>query len=647
MLILEWLYDSIQRHYMKMTLLVALALFMTVIAISQTNDEIAIIPQPVSVQRNAGSFRLTDGSQISFPADDPAITKAVDLFRDRVEKASGLKLSSTIAPASRGITISLVNDVSIGNEGYNLEVTTDAVRIQANKGAGVFYALQTLLQLMPKEIESPRLAKKETWTIPAVKITDFPRFAWRGMMFDVSRHFFTKEQVKIFIDDMVKYKFNLLHLHLTDDQGWRIEIKSLPKLTEVGAWRVDKTGTFMKLSPPAADEPRTYGGFFTHEDIRELIGYSKERFVDILPEIDVPGHSMAFVAAYPELSCTPGTYKVNSGEQFMVWEKGGFYGLVDNNLCPANEQTYTYLDKVFTEVAELFPFGYIHMGGDECATNFWAKSPAIKALMQKEGMKDIHQVQSYFSKRVAKIIESKGKKVIGWDEILEGGLAEGAAVMSWRGVKGGIEAAKMGHEVVMTPSTHVYIDLMQGDAIIEPPVYSTVRLKKSYEFEPVPEGIDPKFIKGGQANLWTEQIYNMRHLQYMAWPRTFAVTESLWSDPKQKDWNKFVGRVEKHFERFDVAEKKYAPSMYEPIFKVTKDKTGKLIVDLATEVANVDIHYSFDNSFPDQFYPKYKTALVVPRDAANLKIATYRNGKKVGRDIHFPIAELQKRAPKS
>jgi hexosaminidase len=304
------------------------------------------------------------------------------------------------------------------------------------------------------------------------------------------------------------------------------------------------------------------------------------------------------------------------------------------------------MDKVFTEVAELFPFEYIHMGGDECATNFWEKSPEIKALMKKEGMKNIHEVQGYFSKRVAKIIESKGKKVIGWDEILEGGLSGGTAVMSWRGVKGGIEAAKMGHEVVMSPTTFAYLDYMQGDAIIEPPVYATLKLKKAYEFEPVPEGVDVKLIKGGQANLWTEQVYNMRHLQYMLWPRTFAITESLWSDPRKKDWNNFVTRVEKHFERFDQSETRYAPSMYEPQFKVTKNSQGRLVVDLSTEVPGIDIHYSFDNSFPDQFYPKYEKAVVVPKDAVAMKVVTYRKGKKMGRDIHFPIADLEKRVPK-
>ncbi|RYG04009.1 MAG: beta-N-acetylhexosaminidase, partial [Chitinophagaceae bacterium] len=545
------------------------------------------------------------------------------------------------------IRIAFINDQLIGNEGYKLEVSPNTIQIQANKPAGVFYAFQTLLQLLPKEIESARAVTKESWNIPAVNITDYPRFGWRGMMFDVSRHFFNKDQVKAFIDDMVKYKFNLFHFHLTDDQGWRIEIKELPKLTSVGAWRVEKTGQFLRLSAPTDDEPKDYGGFFTHDDIRELVKYAGDRFVNVLPEIDVPGHSMAFLAAYPELACTPGTYRVNSGEQFMVWEKGGFYGLTDNNLCPANEQTYAYLDKVFTEVVQLFPFEYIHIGGDECATNFWAKSPAIKQLMVREKMKSIHEVQGYFSKRVSKIVESKGKKVIGWDEILEGGVDKSAAIMSWRGTKGGIEAAKAGHEVVMSPSSHVYVDLMQGDAIIEPSVYSTVRLKKAYDFEPVPDGVDPKFIKGGQANLWTEQIYNMRHLQYMLWPRTFAVSESLWSQAKQKNWNNFVSRIETHFKRFDVAEKKYAPSMYEPIFKVTKDAKGLLVVQMTTEVEGIDLHYSFDNSFPDQFYPKSTGPLTVPKDATNFRIVSYRNGVKMSRDILFPVKDLEKRVVKN
>jgi hexosaminidase len=265
--------------------------------------------------------------------------------------------------------------------------------------------------------------------------------------------------VKQFIDEMVVYKYNILHWHLTDDQGWRIEIKSLPKLTSVGAWRAERTGDWGNFSEQSPEEPKTYGGFYTQDDIKEIVQYAKDRFVSILPEVDIPGHSLAMVASYPEVSCTPGEYHVNSGERFIDWHAGGFTALIDNTLCPANEVVYQYLDKIFTEVAQLFPFEYIHMGGDECPKNFWEKSDAIAQLMKKEKLKDMHEVQSYFVKRVEKIIESKKKKMIGWDEILEGGLAPNAAVMSWRGVKGGIEAAKMGHKVVMTPNQNVYIDL--------------------------------------------------------------------------------------------------------------------------------------------------------------------------------------------
>jgi hexosaminidase len=283
------------------------------------------------------------------------------------------------------------------------------------------------------------------------------------------------------------------------------------------------------------------------------------------------------------------------------------------------------------------------MGGDECAKNFWEKSEQIKQLMQKENLKDMHEVQSYFVKRVEKIIASKGKKMIGWDEILEGGLAPNATVMSWRGMKGGIEAAQQGHEVVMSPTTFVYIDYMQGDGVIEPPVYSTLRLKTAYQFEPVPDGIDPKLIKGGQANLWTEQVYNMRHAEYMVWPRGMAVAESVWSPKQKKNWNDFAFRVEKHFNRLDASNTKYAPSIYDPIFTARRIANDQLQVELATEIEGLDIYYSFDNSFPDRFYPKYEKPLIVPKDASNMKVVTYRNNEKMGRDITMPVAELKRR----
>jgi hexosaminidase len=610
-------------------------------ASAQTAAGISLIPQPASLEKREGRFDLNGQTRVI--ASGKEAQKAIKDFTEQVRFATGypfITQTGVAGSAKNVISFSLNTnkDAALGTEGYSLEVSSGAVTVKANTPAGLFYATQTLLQLLPKDIESKTVVKKAAWGIPAVRITDYPRFAWRGLMFDVSRHFFTKAEVKQFIDEMVRYKYNLLHLHLTDDQGWRVEIKSLPKLTSVGAWRVDKTGTFGQFSAPEPNEPRNYGGFYTHADIKELVQYASDHFVNILPEVDVPGHSMAMVASYPELSCTPGDYKVNSGEKFMQWSDTGFYAL-----SPANEKVYEYLDKVFTEVAQLFPFDYIHMGGDECAKNFWEKSEQIKQLMQRENLKDLHEVQSYFVKRVGRIIESKGKKMMGWDEILEGGLAPNAAVMSWRGEKGGIEAAKQGHEVVMSPNTSVYIDLMQGDAGIEPPVYSTVRLKSSYQFEPVPAGVDAKLIKGGQANLWTEQIYNMRHAQYMTWPRAFAVAEAVWSPKSKKDWNNFVGRVEKHFERFNVAEIKYAPSMYDPIVKVTKPSDTQLKVELSTEIEGLDIYYSFDNSFPDRFYPKYKEPLVVPKDAVNLKLVTYRGKEEIGRQVTIRIEDLKKR----
>ena len=633
---------------MKKLLVTSFLSGISLLMLSQTTS-VNIIPIPVSVAAKTGSFQLTDKTVVELASADADANRVAHFLADALSTPTGYKIA-VAKPGSNGaikLVLLSTEDKSLGNEGYKLSVTTDGVTLSANKAAGLFYGAQSILQLLPKEIESKTVAKNISWTIPGVDITDYPRFGWRGLMFDVSRHFFTKQDVKQFIDDMVKYKFNLLHLHLTDDQGWRIEIKSLPKLTSVGAWNVKKTGTFGTFSTPAADEPRDFGGFYTQDDIKEIVKYAKDRFVDILPEVDIPGHSLAAVASYPELSCTAGAenYHVNSGESFMDWSHGAPpIALVDNTLCPANDKVYDFLDKVFTEMAALFPFEYIHVGGDECPKNYWEKSDAIKALMQKEGLKTQEEVQSYFEKKVEKIIESKGKKVIGWDEILEGGLAPNAAVMSWRGIKGGIEAAKMGHQVVMSPTTFAYLDYMQSDAVLEPPVYATLRLQKAYEFEPVPDGVDAKYIKGGQANLWTEQVYNMRHLQYMIWPRAFATAESVWSPKEKKNWNDFEARVEKQFERYDVAEKKYAPSIFDPIFKVTKNGSGQPQVELSTEVQGLNIYYSFDNSFPDKFYPEYKEPLIVPKDASNLRVITYRNGKPIGRMTTMPVSEIKKRA---
>ncbi len=609
------------------------------------DNRIAIIPQPVELHSTEGYFKLPQQITVAVPN----IAESDFLIKDISKHfAIANRKISTTSKAVIHFSLNKVYDKTLGDEGYSLTVSRLAIQINANKPAGLFYAEQTLWQLLPKEIESKNVVKNVDWKIPCVTIKDYPRFAWRGLMFDVSRHFFTKEEVKDFIDNMVKYKYNLLHLHLTDDEGWRIEIKSLPKLTEVGAWNVKKVGTFGNFSVPTADEPRNYGGFYTQNDIKELVKYAKDRFVNILPEVDVPGHSLAAIASYPELSCTAGAenYKVRSGESIMNWTNHGFTAKVDNTLCPANEKVYDFLDKVFTELAQLFPFEYIHVGGDECAKNFWAESASVKQLMQKEGLKNMEEVQSYFEKRVEKIVESKGKKFIGWDEVLEGGLAPNAIVMSWRGMKGGIEAAKMGHEVIMSPTTYTYLDYMQGDKIIEPPVYAILRLSKAYQFEPVPDSVNEKLIIGGQANLWTEQVYNNRHLQYMVWPRAFAIAEAVWSPKSARNWKNFEKRVETHFARFDEAEIKYAPSIFDPAFDVTENDKGELKVQLSKEVDDIDIYYSFDNSYPDRFYPKYTEPLVVPKDASYLRVVTYRGNKKIGRNILMPIAELKSRLPK-
>jgi hexosaminidase len=645
----------IKRYTMKRFTIAVSLVALVLNACSQQNQRLAssvlqpvsIIPVPVSMEMGEGNFILNASSVIEVSGNDADVKRIGGFLNKKISGATGfavpVRAVASFSNAPNSIRLSLSNDKTLGDEGYKLTVTSSLITVNANKPAGLFYGMQTLLQLFPKEIESKTAAKNISWIAPAVIITDYPRFGWRGLMFDVARHFFGKKDIQDYIDQMVRYKYNLLHLHLTDDEGWRIEIKSLPKLTEIGAWNVKKYGYFGTFSKPTADEPRNFGGFYTQQDIKDLVQYAKERFVNILPEIDVPGHSLAAIAAYPELSCSgaAGKPEVSSGQSIKDWSK--HEALIDDNLCPANENVYVFLDKVITEVAQLFPFEYIHMGGDETFKTFWEKNAAVKALMQREKLKNMQEVQSYFGKRVEKIVESKGKKFMGWDEILEGGLAPNAAVMSWQGMEGGIKAAKMKHEVVMSPTTFAYIDYMQGDPIMEPRIYATLRLNKAYQFEPLPEGVDPKYIKGGQANLWTEQIYTMRHAQYMTWPRAFAISESLWSPKEKKNWNDFTNRVEKHFERFEEAEINYAPSMYEPIFAVTKMPDSLYQVKLITEVNGIDIYYTVDNTFPDRFSSKYTETITMPKDAAMLRVVTYKGKEQKGRLITMPMTEVKSR----
>lgn len=604
-----------------------------------------IIPQPVEIEQTAGLFTLTKSTIVSY--NNASARSVADMLVQKLNTPTGFLLKTQ---EGRGGAIQLIlnetNNDNIGKEGYTLVSTTKAVIVSANTTAGLFYGIQTLVQLLPKEIEA-KAVTKSSWTIPAVKITDYPRFAWRGIMFDVSRNFFSKEDVKKYIDQLARMKYNTFHWHLTDDEGWRIEIKSLPKLTQVGAFRVPRSGHFGDRTIPKDGEAATVGGFYTQDDIREVVAYAQDRNVTIVPEIDVPGHSMAAIAAYPELSCNknPKTF-VNPGAAMADWYGNGtFKMLYENTLNPSDEKVYEFLDKVFTEVAALFPNKYIHVGGDECYKGFWAADEGCQALMKQLNIRHVEDLQGYFMNRLEKILKAKGKKLLGWDEILEGGISPEATVMSWRGIKGGIEAAKMGHDVVMTPTTFAYLDYNQGEATVDPPIYAGLRVSKSYSFEPVPDGVDAKYILGGQGNMWTEQIPSLRYAEYMSYPRVWALADVYWSPKASKNWDNFAKRMEAHFERADLAQVNYSRAVYDAIVKTTL-KDNKLSLELGTELADLDIYYTIDDTMPDSFSPKYSSIVDLPEGPITLRVITYRSGKPIGHLITLKRADLEKRASK-
>jgi len=613
------------------------------------SQQLALIPEPVEIKRNPGNFLLSNSTVISVPQKQAEVSRIAGYLNEKIKASTGLSLR-TAASGSGSIDFALNSktDSKIGKEGYTLDVTTERISVRANEPAGLFYATQTLLQLLPKEIENPRSDQAAKWEIPSLNIVDYPRFEWRGIMLDVSRHFFTKAYVKEYIDQIARYKFNIFHWHLTDDNGWRVEIKSLPKLTEVGAWRVPRIGTFGSNDAPRPGEKPTDGGFYTQEDIREIVQYAKNRYVEILPEVDVPGHSMAAIAAYPELSVSRDTTtRVNPGSNFSTWYGDGKFTMhLDNTLNPTDENVYKFLDKVFTEIAAMFPYEYIHIGGDECYKGFWERDPGVQAFMKKNKIGNGVELQSYFTKRLTKMIMDKNKKVIGWDEILEGGLAPGAAVMSWRGTKGGIEAAHQKHQVVMSPAPMYYLDMGQGEPSIEPPIYGVARLKDTYSHEVIPPGVDSVYILGGQGNLWTEQIPTESQVEYMTYPRAFALAESLWSPKYKKNWETFVSKVEQHCERLDQAGINFAPSMYDPIITVKKLRASDLItIDLESQIPGLAIHYTFDNTIPDKYAPRHDgKTLILPAGADSFRVISLKDGKPVGRLISLQTEELQKRA---
>lgn len=594
-----------------------------------------IIPEPVSVSLQNGAFVLNDETHV---IADPKSSDIASLLAQMLNESFGFHFVSkkeNVSAQANTIALQIKNksDASLGNEGYNIQISPKKIMLSANTAHGLFYGIQTLMQLLPPS-NSHAQTKNISLRIPSVVITDYPRFGYRGMMLDVSRHFFSKDFIKKYIDEMAKYKFNVFHWHLTDDQGWRIEIKGLPELTSIGAWRVPRTGQWGTFEEPQPIEKATDGGFYTQDDINEIVSYAKQRFIQILPEIDVPAHSLALIASYPNLSCTQKQYDVSP--QYTP-------DSLDDVLCVANDSTWLILDKIFTQVAQLFPYQYIHTGGDEANRKFWMKDPKDIALMQKEGIKTAAELQSYFEKRLEKLIISKGKKMIGWDEIVEGGLAPEAVVMSWRGMKGGIEAAKQGHEVIMTPILETYLSRKQGDASVEPFGPGLLRLSTCYNFEPVPEGVDAKLILGGQASTWTEKIPNYRHLEYMTWPRAMAISEVLWSPESARNWNDFANRVEQHFSYLHADSVKYSRSVYDPIITAIKGTDDSLKIQLTTEMPGLTIYYTFDGTDPDNFYPNYSgESLDIPKGASEIRAVAYKNGNVVSRQIKKLLNDLKK-----
>lgn len=610
--------------------------------VNAQSHDISIIPEPAYIADGKGEFVLNKQTVIIAPLGDTALNQLAQMFVQWITPATGfdLKIKNKAGSSEKQIRLVLNSsskDVK-GAEGYALEVTSGSITLTARHAGGIFYGLQTLRQLLPAAIEN-KTVQSASWIIPAVRITDHPRFGWRGLLLDVSRHFFSKAFVKAYIDQMARYKYNVLHWHLTDDQGWRIEIKAFPKLTAVGAWRVPRMGQWWTYDQPRKDEEATDGGFYTQEDIKEIVAYARERNVAVLPEIDVPGHSLAAIAAYPYLSATGYIYPVNPGSKF--------YNILDNTLNPADEQVYEFLDKVFEEIAALFPNEYIHIGGDECTKAFWRKSAEVQAFMQQKGIKDENELQSYFIKRVESILKAKGKKLIGWDEILEGGLAPEATVMSWRGMKGGIEAAKQGHKVVMTPAQKAYLDLYQGDPALEPDTYSMLRLKTSYQWNPVPDSVNPSLILGGQGNLWTESVPTGRHAEYMTWPRGLALAEVFWSSESKQSWKYFQTKLEPHFVRFDNAGINYSKAAFDVLAETTRNEKNQLFVSLSTDIDDLKIYYTLNNTNPDLFSNEYKGQPVeIPKGIYQLRAVAYKNNNAVGKILIINREDLEKRAKK-
>ncbi|MEM1320524.1 MAG: family 20 glycosylhydrolase [Bacteroidota bacterium] len=595
----------------------------------------AIIPKPQQMSIQGDSFLLQSTTKIQLAEAGADWGKVADYLNEKLAAStSEQKLEVVQGPSAKG-ALNIISDATIAGDAYRLKVDSEQIELAAGTPQGAFYGLQSLLQLMPVGLYGTYEYETINFKIPGVLIEDQPRFPYRGMHLDVCRHFYDVDAVKRYIDILALHKFNYFHWHLTEDQGWRMEIKQYPKLTEVGGFRKETLVGHYNDQPHQFDGKR-YGGFYTQEQVKEVIEYAADRFITIIPEIELPGHAQAAIAAYPELGCT--------GQQLEVLTK---WGVSDNVYCPS-EETFAFLQNVLNEVMDLFPGKYIHIGGDECPKTQWKESEFCQQLIKKEGLKDEYELQSYFIRRIEKMINARGKQLIGWDEILEGGLAPNATVMSWRGMEGGIAAATQGHDVVMSPTSHCYFDYYQSEHEEEPlAIGGFLPLEKVYGFEPVPEELPEDkqhHILGLQANVWTEYIPDVEKLDYMTYPRAMAIAEVGWTDKEQRSFDDFVQRLDVHFQRLTAYGINAAASVYD-LNVDCETKPGELVVKLSANVPNMQIRYTLDGSSPTPTSTLYEGPISVGANS-QLRAAGFVDGAQRGRvaardiELHKGVGRL-------
>lgn len=606
--------NNMKHHLTIMAAAAAVALAVSCAPKAATPD---IIPFPNSLEMHSGTFNAA-GAAFYCSGTDSLTDAAVNKFAKELSLASGAVSNVTTGSVGKGINF--IHNSAMPEEAYLISVKRNNVDINASGLNGFIYAIQTLKQMLPVEIYGKAAAPEKDWTLPCLDINDAPRFRYRGMHLDVSRHFFSIDEVKKYIDMMSVHKMNTLHWHLTDDQGWRIEIKKYPRLTGVGSVR---KGTVVRKEWGHYDGI-PYGGFYTQEQIKDVIDYAAALGIDIIPEIDLPGHMLAALAAYPELGCTGGPYD--------VW---GTWGIADDVLCAGNEKTMKFLEDVLSEVADLFPSGYVHIGGDECPKVRWEKCPVCQAKIKELGLKDSdefnaeHYLQSYVMERMEKFLAGKGKKIIGWDEILEGTPGPDATIMSWRGSDGGIKASRMGHDVIMTPNSHFYFDYYQAKDIENEPfgIGGYIPVEKVYSYDPFTEITDPdarKHILGVQANVWTEYIASDEHLEYMILPRQAALSEVQWCQPSVKNWDRFLSSLTHEAAMYDMMGYNYAKTVFQVISKISVNHDKKCVEVALSTQGDAPIRYTVDGSVPDGSSPLYSGPIEV-RGGCTVKAVVERD----------------------